>query len=139
MTLCYFTNIKREISSNAKKDKSPASDILAAVAGANIIGVNREPMAPFNSKSRQEFVQHKSRVLDRNTYYYSKTDNIVAKDVNVTQNSMEIKNELKKQTEAILNGGTVVEYLKNKPMLREKADIMKSLTVTQLTKIDKWF
>ena len=138
-TICYFTNIKREISSNAKKDKSPASDILAAVAGANIIGVNREPVAPFNSTNSQKFAPHKSRILDRTTYYYNKTDNIVAKDVNVTQNSMEIKNELNKQTEIILNGGTVIKYLKNKPMLRDKNDIMKSLTVTSFKKIDNWF
>lgn len=39
----YFTNIRRENLSNANEPTSVASDALCAIAGANLIGVNREP------------------------------------------------------------------------------------------------
>ena len=45
-SVAYFTNIKREIISNPATGQSPASDVLASVAGASIIGSNREPRRP---------------------------------------------------------------------------------------------
>ena len=138
-TLCYFTNIKREISSNTKFDKSPASDILASVAGANIIGVNREPSRPFNTTITPQIIQHKNRILDRKTYYYNKTPANLSKDINIIQNSAEIKKELKEQTEIILRDSTILDHIKNKPMLVNKSDIFKSLTEKQSKPIDSWF
>jgi len=40
-TIIYFTNIRREIMFNFKDVESPGSDILCAIAGANLIGIDR--------------------------------------------------------------------------------------------------
>ncbi len=61
--VCYCTNIKREIMSNSKLECSPASDVLAAISGANIIGVNKEPQRPFFDNTSSSFIEHKTILM----------------------------------------------------------------------------
>lgn len=70
------TNIRREIQYNIYSEATPASDILASITGANIIGVNREPRRVIENKkiSEKEIKKHKARIFDRDTYYYCKID-----------------------------------------------------------------
>ena len=141
--VCYCTNIKREIMSNSKLDKSPASDVLTAISGANIIGVNREPQRPFFGEISSDIVEHKTRILDRKTYYYNKTKDpkYSKKDINVTYNAIRLNEEFQSQSENFLKELTIVNNLKKKTMLRENEKLLKVLTqkpsITQ--KMDQWF
>jgi hypothetical protein len=80
--ISYFTNIKREIISNINDATSPASDVLASLAGANIIGVNREPIRPQKKDAPSQIDpslrrEHKSRRINCDTYYYEKTKGFI--------------------------------------------------------------
>lgn len=141
--VCYCTNIKREIMSNSKIDKSPASDVLAAISGANIIGVDREPQRPFFGEVSREIIEHKNRILDRRTYYYTKTEDpkFSRKDVSVTYNAIKLNEEFESQSENFLKDLTIVESLKKKSMLKDNEKILKALIAKPPTtkKIDNWF
>jgi len=62
--LVFATNIKREIISNQKGDKSPASDVLGMICGANFVGVDRDPMRGFKVTDEQK---KKKIILDKYT------------------------------------------------------------------------
>lgn len=138
--VCYYTNIKREILSNSKISQSPASDVLAAISGANIIGVNREPQRiPFGNMSK-EVVGHKSRILDRKTYYYEKTTDpkYSKKDVNVTHNAIKLNEEFQSQSDTLMRESTIVNDLERKDMLKANEKILGWLTDKPPT-MDDWF
>jgi len=140
--VCYFTNIKREILSNLKIDQSPASDVLAAIAGANIIGVNREPQRPpFFGTVSKDVIKHKARVLNRETYYYDRTTDLkyLDKTSNVTYNALMLNREFQSQSETLLSGSTIVNDLEKKDMLRNNEKILKWLTDKPSTVMDQWF
>ena len=137
--VCYYTNIKREILSNSKISRSPASDVLAAISGANIIGVNREPQRiPFGNMPK-EIVEHKSRILDRETYYYEKTTDTKysKKDANVTHNAIRLNEEFQSQSDTLMRESTIVNDLEKKDMLKENKKILVGLTDKPPT-MDYW-
>lgn len=141
--VCYCTNIKREVISNSKIDASPASDVLAAISGANIIGVNREPQRPSVRQVSNAIVEHKTRILDRKTYYYNKTKDpkYAKKNANVTYNAVKLNEEFQLQSENFLKEMTIVDSIKNKAMLKENEKLLKALTQRPSSnqKIVHWF
>jgi len=141
-TICYSTNIKREIISNAKKELSPASDVLASIAGANIIGLDREPPRMIEGPSVP--IEHKARTFEPKSYYYVKTklNQFPTKDKNVTYNSVQLDNEFTNQTNYFLKNATIVTVLDKKKMLKTYRDgaILKELTTKDPdTALDTWF
>lgn len=138
-SISYFTNIKREITSNTKDDHSPASDVLASIAGANIIGVNREPGRPIGKPVPAE---HKARLFNAASYYYIKTGNL-NKFANVTLNSTRLDQEFANQTEGFLKENSIVPVIKDKSMLvnYKGGKILKQLTNrdNSSSTLDEWF
>jgi len=145
----YFTNIKREKLANSNEPTSVASDALSAVAGANLIGVNREPQAYFeppppkgiNGVQTPETAirapiivdpSHKARLFDRETYYYVKTTDPDLYDKNkyVPLNAARLNAEFNTQSEYFLENHNVESLLSQKSMFKdEKAgNILKDLT-----------
>jgi len=120
-TISFFTNIKREIISNVKLNESPASDILSSIAGANIIGVNREPPRPLSNLVPQSPPEHKARIFESKNYYYVKTNDskLYQKNRYVTYNSVILDKELSNQTENFFKEYKIYDYLKDKNMLKE--------------------
>lgn len=131
-TVVYATNIRREIVSNLKDSKSPASDVLTSLTGANIIGTNREPPKPQDPQKmvdRKELLKHKARLLDPQTYYYFKVIDYIRdeqqkslflrQDVNTVENSKRLDLEFESQTEFFLENGTVKGHVSTKSMLKE--------------------
>ncbi|MFA5953474.1 MAG: hypothetical protein WC812_02680 [Candidatus Pacearchaeota archaeon] len=133
-SIFYFTNIKREILSNIKSQNTSSSDILSSIGGANIIGINREPQK-FNPNAKtehmdqQEIWKHKARFFDSDSYYYKKFDEgkLEPKNINITNNSNRIMDELKKQTEVFLEKLKIKDYIIKKPMISENPFISKLL------------
>jgi len=130
--IVYATNVRREIVSNFRDPKSPASDVLASLIGANIIGTNREPPKPQDSKpkiDRKELLRHKARLLDPQSYYYFKVidyvvdewqkSNFLKKDINTIENAKRLDKEFKSQTEFFLENNSIKEYVSRKSMLKE--------------------
>ena len=128
----YVTNVRREIISNFRDPKSPASDVLASLIGANIIGTNREPPKPQDLKTkidRKELLRHKARLLDPQSYYYFKVIdyvvdeqqklNFLKKDINTIENAKRLDKEFKSQTEFFLENNSIKEYVSGKSMLKE--------------------
>jgi len=141
--ITYFTNIKREIISNVKDVKSPASDVLGSIAGANIIGVDREPQRKIDGPLPPP--EHKARLFDKETYYYVKTNNkkFFRKPIYVSQNAIRLDNEFSEQTKHFLEHLEIEGFLKNKEMLStyREGNILKSLTAKKpiLQKTLKWY
>lgn len=132
-SITYFTNIKREISSNNGDPKSPASDVLASLTGAAIVGSNREPQCPPPSAGLQEVpMDHKTRVFDPESYYYVKAKGGVGagKTHNTVANSVRLDNELASQTDSFFKHSSMVPSMETKEMLRvyRDGDIFKALT-----------
>ncbi|MFH1452176.1 MAG: hypothetical protein ABIF88_03315 [archaeon] len=129
----FATNVKREIKSNSKDDRSPSSDVLGMICGANIVGVDRDPVRGFNPKSELEqkkIIEHKSRFFDESTYYYNiKREQKPDICSNVTSNSLKLAEEFNKQREHFLEKGEIENYLKNKEMITtfNGGKILKSL------------
>jgi hypothetical protein len=132
----YMTNIKREILAHPKDAHSPSSDVLAAVMGANIIGVNRTPPVmipegapPLPSPPPGEMLAHKARLLDPSSYYYTRLDALTMdeerrrrlynKNENVLSNTIVLNQELGEQTRRFLEELSVKPYISGKPMVRE--------------------
>ncbi len=149
----YATNIRREIISNLKDANSPASDVLAPIIGANIIGTNREPRRPIEPASRmskRELLLHKARVLDPKTYYYVRVtehikdedliQKLLNKNYNVTENSKRLDEEFKAQTEFFLEHSTIKNYVSSKRMLREhkKGELLETLFPSQAN-LTQWY
>jgi len=118
-TVTYFTNVKREIISNVKKEKSEASDILSSVAGANLIGCNREPNRLFDPHPPSVPPEHKARVFDMDTYYYVKTrdSSMFSPEMYVTTNAINLNEEIGNQTEFFFSNGNLEPLLSRKEML----------------------
>jgi len=128
------TNVRREIVSNIKKDYTPASDVLATLIGANIVGVNREPMRPIEGKAvieKDKLLEHKARIFDHSTYYYLKVtilrqldieikqQILTSKEINIAINTKLVDDEFDRQSKALLNNGNIKEYINSKKMLQE--------------------
>lgn len=138
----FATNIKREIISNIKSDKSPASDVLAPLIGANIVGVNKEPLKIPGQQyveHIEELRKHKARVFDASTYYYLKLDitnytpeeknKLMSPDYNILFNSKLLDNEFMTQAHRLLEEGTLKDYVGKKEMLNERRELMRYLFV----------
>jgi hypothetical protein len=132
-SICYFTNVRREITSNAKLERSPASDVLCALAGANIVGVDREPPRynPDGPSVPPPPPEHKARLLDVESYYYKKSrnQNMHPKERYVTHNALEISKELKRQSDEFMKHHALNTFLGKKDMLTQYRDgtILKDL------------
>ena len=152
------TNVRREIISNIKKDYTPASDALASLIGANIIGVNREPLRPVEGQlviERSKLREHKARIFDHTRYYYFKA--IIAdwldqeirlkvlNDVktNVAFNIRLVDEEFCRQADSLLEKGSVKDHIYNKQMLQEykQGSLIKALLNIErgTSKITEWF
>ncbi|MHC3128661.1 MAG: hypothetical protein IBV52_01105 [Candidatus Bathyarchaeota archaeon] len=148
--ISYFTNIRREKLSNSSEETSVASDALCAIAGANLIGVNREPQRYFippppesmsKGNGKEDFTirtptpvdpSHKARIFDRETYYYVKTTDadLFSKYRYVPVNAAKLNAEFKTQSEYFLQNQNVETLLSEKSMFKdEKAgNMLKELT-----------
>lgn len=127
--LITATNIKREIISNLKKDKTPASDILGTICGANLVGVNREPIRAIQgNKNARILFEHKSRTFDDKSYYYFKLKQKLSKQENITDNAIRLSNEFKNQKDYFLENFEIENYLRKKEMIKNhnKGEILKS-------------
>jgi hypothetical protein len=131
----YATNIRRELVSNRKDVKSPASDVLTTLVGANLIGINRDPRRPSEPSVKldpKDLLEHKARIFDRESYYYIKVTNYfrdkneVAKfldvNYNIVENSKRLDNEFGTQTEVFLENLSIKDYISRKTMLKEYKD-----------------
>lgn len=118
----YHTNIRREGHSNPWYDQNPASDVLAPLAGANIVGVNREPPGITPDPD--------PRILDRDTYYYHKTDDKGHRDksTNVTYNAIQLANEFQSQAETFERESTVIGMGREKALLKTDHVFFNQLT-----------
>lgn len=144
--ISYFTNIKREKLSNSNEPTSVASDALCAIAGANLIGVNREPQryqpkTTFEGALKQDSTlrvptpvdpSHKARIFDRETYYYVKTNDVglFPKNKYVPVNAAKLNAEFGTQSEYFLQNQNIDTLLNKKIVFKdEKAgNVLKELT-----------
>jgi len=153
------TNIRREIISNVKREYTPASDVLTSLTGANIIGVNREPIRPIEGKivvEKDKLLEHKARVFDYNTYYYFKVSMIqwlkketklqILRDkrTNIAINTRLVDDEFNRQSKVLLNNGSIKDYVRNKKMLKEykQGSLIKALLYGKSYvdgELTKWF
>lgn len=136
----YFSNVKREKTANSNEDTSVSSDALSAVAGANLIGANREPLPPppkLDSNGQKiepppVDPSHKARIFDNNTYYYFKTKDkdLFDKKKYVTLNAVKLNAEFTAQSEYFLKHHEIESLLNQKSMFKdEKAgNILHDLT-----------
>jgi hypothetical protein len=150
----FTTNIKREIISNIRSERTPASDVLAPLVGSNLVGVNREPPRPFAEEIEEvkgeELRKHKARVFDPSTYYYLKLDatnynaemrrRLLDPGYNIFFNSKLVDQEFSTLAEAFLKEGDIERYVTGKQMMREyrKGELGKAL-FRQVEKISEWF
>ena len=146
--ISYFTNIKREILSNSNEPTSVASDALSAIAGANLIGINREPQKyhpkpPSEPGKEKEVIRvpqevdesHKARIFSRETYYYVKTSDraLFPPRSYVPVNAAKLNAEFSSQSEYFLENQKIDTLLNTKKMFAdEKArNILEKLTSKQ--------
>jgi hypothetical protein len=149
-TISYFTNIRREKLSNSNEATSVASDALCSIAGANLIGVNREPQRYFTipasesasgGTGKEGFTMraptpvdpsHKARIFDRETYYYVKTTDtgLFPKNKYVPINAARLNAEFKTQSEYFLQNQNIDTLLNNKIMFKDQkaGNMLKELT-----------
>lgn len=125
-TVSHFTNVKREIISNPESNESPASDILCSIAGANIIGTNREPRRapPEAAILPAAALEHKARRFDEKSYFYLKTKdpNYSDKIKYTCHNAAKLDKELENQSEFFLTNNNLDKLLENKKMLNSYRD-----------------
>jgi len=151
----YATNVRREIVSNYKDPKSPASDVLTSLVGVDILGSNREPQRPMEPKDKapideKELLKHKARLLDRRSYYYFKVTELLKEDrlkeiylrkaFNVLENTKRIDEEFRDQSEFLLENGSVKDYITAKQMLREykNGELLSSLLLPEVD-LSGWY
>lgn len=135
----YFTNVKREKLSNSNEVTSVASDALCAVAGANLIGINREPQRYFELSTSEKTsnvsvkkdatirtatpveASHKARIFDRDTYYYVKTKDagLYPKNKYVPVNAAKLNAEFRTQSEYFLQNQNIDTLLDKKTMFKD--------------------
>lgn len=148
-SITYFTNVNREILANPMDQNSPASDVLCALGGANIIGVNRSPQRIINSKGGNPTIiqirqsqENKLRLLNIESYYYVKQNalSINMKDC-VIQNEINLEKEFGEQSKNLLETGDVDKFLHKKEMLNKykNGDILKAIESKESKNIKKWY
>ena len=127
--ITYYTNIKREVSSHEKIDDSPASDVLASIAGANIIGVNREPRRKPGLGGMLISLENKNRVLDNTTYYYQKVTDRKLQDRSECTliNSVILAKEFQAQRDKLFETHDIGEYISKKKMLKDNPQLLREL------------
>jgi len=150
----FTTNIKREIISNIRSERTPASDVLAPLVGSNLVGVNKEPPKPFAEEigeiKGEDLRKHKARVFDSSTYYYLKLDvtnynvemreRLLDFEYNIFFNLKLIDQEFSVQAETFLKEGNVEEYITKKQMIKEYRDGELGKTLfRQEERISEWF
>lgn len=146
----YSTNIKRELISNKEKPHSPASDVLATLAGSNLVGANKEPNAfwkdpsgeprpPLTPEERQKLREHKSRLFNSSTYYYDKHLPIMGICDNTVTNSIRLDNEFACQTQHFDETHQIRDYIEEKPIFDEYGKILKEFFVSKHKKLVDWF
>ena len=154
-TVVYATNIRREIISNLADPKSPASDVLTSLIGANVIGTNREPQRPQEAEKgkeidRGELLKHKARLFDPQTYYYFKVldyieeewrrTTLLRKNINTIENAKRLGLEFDSQANFFLDNGTIKDYVSSKPMLNEyKNGELLSTLFPQQVSLREWY
>jgi hypothetical protein len=133
--LVYFSNEKREIISNVRSELSPASDVLCPIAGANIVGCNREPRRIINQNAQATThipPEHKARILQTSSYYYKKIHDpsLFPRPKYAVRNAQLLDNEFQKQNEIFNKDQTIVDYLATKQMLNSYKDgsILREIT-----------
>ena len=146
-SIMYFSNINREIISNPMDTKSPASDVLSPLAGANIIGVNRKPrrVIPKSKNTDYEKIklskENKIRILDIKSYYYVKQniESIQEKDC-VIKNAINLEQEFEEQAQNLLNNKDINSFLQQKTMLNsyKNGQILKGIESKE-DKKSKWY
>lgn len=138
--ICYFTNMRREIISNSKDPLSPASDVLSSIAGANIVGVNREPRRNVKDVKDLPPPEHKARLLDSHSYYYVQTENakLFRKDKYVPHNALRLQMEFDNQSRYFSKNLSLDKLLEKKEMLTKykSGAILKELTSKSSDRID---
>jgi hypothetical protein len=150
----FTTNIKREIISNIRSERTPASDVLAPLVGSNLVGVNKEPPKPFAEEigeiKGEDLRKHKARVFDSSTYYYLKLDvtnynvemreRLLDFEYNIFFNLKLIDQEFSVQAETFLKEGNVEEYITKKQMIKEYRDgELGKILFRQEERISEWF
>lgn len=146
-TLSYFTNVKREIISNPKSNESPASDILCSIAGANLIGVNREPRRIIGRAENLSGIQeHKARLFNEKTYFYVKTkraDMLSSKYRNISYNAIMLAKELQNQNDFFLTHSSLTKLMQQKEMLKtyKNGSILRQLNSKSFDEVSitDWF
>jgi hypothetical protein len=158
--IIHSTNIRREITSNIKNTRSPASDVLTSLSGANVIGVNREPAFPQENPPPYEELmrirEHKARIFENETYYYKKIENpdnlanlklkpLLNPNNNAVYNANLLNQEFVNQSNEFLERQSIKEYISNKKMLLEykDGDLINTLFFNKSIKLQKtldpWF
>jgi hypothetical protein len=139
-TVFYITNIRREITTNSRKEENPSSDILASLYGGNFIGVNQalkvlnQPPLPIGLDALQNLWDHKARVFNPGTYYYVRrnlagVDNwtsemLLNKQYRMLFNSKQIGYEIQNQANQFLTEFDIEDYICNKKMVSTYSDGM---------------
>jgi hypothetical protein len=138
-TVIYYTNINKIIADLSEEENNPASDILASLAGANIIGVNRKPqrnIKPIPGKPPYIYVpkppEHRFRIFNKDSYYYvkSKTKTHQVEEINRDINAVMLDQEFGNQTNHFMKNYEIETYLTQKEMLNTFQDgaLLKRLT-----------
>jgi len=137
-TIFYTTNIKREITTNSKKEENPSSDILASLEGGNFVGVNQAqanpnpPSLPIVWDALQDLWDHNARVFNPGTYYYTRrnlinidsqtSENLADKNYRMLFNAKQLDYEVHNQTNQFLKDFDFEEYICNKKMISSYSD-----------------
>jgi hypothetical protein len=125
-TVSYYTNINKIISEIPSEENNPASDILASIAGANIIGVNRKPQKNIKTipgKPKWIYVpkppEHRFRLFNKDTYYYVKSKSKMHQidEVNRGVNAINLDQEFNNQSIHFMKNYEMETYLNQKEML----------------------
>lgn len=144
--MLYGSNIRREINPHKKDLASAASDVLATPLGFDIVGVNRNPQAPWmggNTKYTpppiEVTIQHKGRLFDNITYEYvryadyANTKELLTrygisfldlirrpKFFSTFANSFELNKEFERQKYAMQYDNSLMNYLSQKKSISDK-------------------
>ena len=133
--------------------EAPASDILSSLCGANIIGVNREPIRLPNEPIDEATLRyHKARIFDNNSYYYVKVGTttlpdtlknnlILNKTWNMFYNAILLDSELSNQANYFLDNLEIRNYILKKRMIHEyqKGKLKELLFQKHPPRITEWF
>lgn len=139
----YSTNFSREFISNPQLDKTPSTDPITTLTGANIVGGNRGKGVPSDNESIPrpkfgELLEYKARLFDPTTYYYLHPNLVkdgtlqsllLKKEYNTLINTLRISVELSRQADYFLKNHEIKHYVEQKQMLQEyrEGDLLREL------------